>query len=164
MLGCQVGIVVKDSHNIDYYRTLYGHYLDMLESTMSMYNVESPNFIIIHLIELQIEEKLRLPELPRSFSKLIKQVDLKFNKNILPLPLSLNTNAFGTLVQDQLRTNHLSELINKLEMNVIEPSSNKICETNQENNNTNLKMNISNDNFLKELKHEKFQILLKKKK
>jgi hypothetical protein len=41
MLGPQVGIKVKETHNFKYYRNLYEHFLEILEITMDRYNVES---------------------------------------------------------------------------------------------------------------------------
>jgi hypothetical protein len=49
MLGPQVGIVVKAKHDISYYRNLFEHYIERLESIMSLYNVGRPDFIVISL-------------------------------------------------------------------------------------------------------------------
>lgn len=45
MLGPQIGIVVKNTHDIKYYKLLFKHYQDKLEALMSLYYVENPNFI-----------------------------------------------------------------------------------------------------------------------
>jgi len=49
MLGPQVGIVVKAKHDISYYRNLFEHYIERLESILSLYNVGRPDFIVISL-------------------------------------------------------------------------------------------------------------------
>jgi hypothetical protein len=36
ILGPQVGIVVKDKHDISYYRSLFEYYIDKLESILSL--------------------------------------------------------------------------------------------------------------------------------
>lgn len=49
MLGPQAGIVIKNKQDINYYRDLFEHYTNKLESLMSLYNIEAPDFITIHI-------------------------------------------------------------------------------------------------------------------
>lgn len=60
MLEPQVGIIVKETHDLEYYRNLYEHFLEILEITIQRYNVESPDFIIIYLKELILFEERKL--------------------------------------------------------------------------------------------------------
>ena len=39
MLGHQIGIVVKNNHNINYYRNLYEHYEEKLEILLENYRL-----------------------------------------------------------------------------------------------------------------------------
>ena len=63
MLGPQVGIVVKDSHNISYYRKLFQYYKDKLEIQMSFYTVGLPYFRYIYFKEIQVEDHIRIGDL-----------------------------------------------------------------------------------------------------
>ena len=63
MLGPQVGIVVKDKHDISYYRNLFEHYIEKLESIMSLYTVGTPDFIVIHLKEILVEDNIKIGRL-----------------------------------------------------------------------------------------------------
>ena len=93
MLGPQVGLVVRDKHDISYYRILYEHYIEKLESIMSLYNTGVPDFIIIHLKEILVEGKIKIGQLSKIDlpTKLINVSDtkIKFNSKILPLTLDL---------------------------------------------------------------------------
>jgi len=59
MLGHQLGIIVKDTHDISYYRTLFEYYLEKLEIVLSSYNVGTPDFIIIHLKEILVGDNIK---------------------------------------------------------------------------------------------------------
>ena len=63
MLGPQVGIVVKTQHNLAYYRDLFEYYKERLEIILSLYNVDTPDFIIIHLKEIIISDHLKIGRL-----------------------------------------------------------------------------------------------------
>lgn len=152
MLGSQVGIVIKDLHDIKYYKLLFEHYKDMLESVMSRYYVDTPDFIIIHLIELSVDEKLQIGKLPQLSTKLvtIKENKTNFNNNILPLTL-VETN-YGTLLQGQIRINYLEALIKNLETNNLSlPLGFKASYSS-------LKLDLANDNITIQLKDEKVQL------
>jgi len=155
MLGSQVGIVIKEEHDINYYKSLFEHYKDMLDSTMSLYNAETPDFIIIHLREITVDEKLKLGKLPHISTTLLSgQVTdnkIKFNNNILPLTLA--EKHYGSLLQDQLRINYLTDLANQLEKNILSiVNINLSCAT------SNLKLDLTNENIRAQLKDEKLQL------
>lgn len=114
MLGHQEGIKVKNKHNIQYYKRLFEHYQMKLEMIMSLYSVPAPDFIIIHIKQLKVEEFKQLcknNQFPIQ-NKMIKKVDLKdiFNNKIMPL--TLNEKYFGFLVESHLRVELLNNLIN----------------------------------------------------
>jgi hypothetical protein len=120
MLGPQVGIVVKKQHNISYYRDLFEYYKERLESLMSIYNVGTPDFIIIHLKEIIVDDKLKIGrlsqiELPKRLIN-VSETKTKFNSNILPL--TLDEKQFGSLLQESLRVEYLNTIINKLQINL----------------------------------------------
>jgi DNA polymerase type B, organellar and viral len=151
MLGSQVGIVVGDSHDIKYYRSLFEHYKDKLDILLDQYNIStSPDFIIIHLIEISIDEKLKLGKFTKPSSKLVKLNETKnqFNNNILPL--TQVEKQYGSLLQDQLRINYLTDLINLLEKNIL-----ALINVSSDNSIT---LDFNKKNILAKLKDEKNQV------
>lgn len=118
MLASQVGIIVIESPDLAYYRTLYEHFLELLEILKERYDIESPDFIIIYLKELILEESLK-KENPISQimlrKALVKVGETKrlFSSNILPP--SYNEKYFGSLLQDKLKIEYLSKIIEKMQ-------------------------------------------------
>ena len=156
MLGPQVGIVVKDKHDISYYRLLFRHYTDKLESIMSLYNVGTPDFIVIHLKEILVDDNLKIGRLSQIDlpNKLINVSDTKtkFNSNILPL--TLDDKHFGFLLQDRIKVDYLNKIINNLQKNIL-------LQNNSEDNKLlldNLKVDLDINNIAVQLKDEKLQI------
>jgi hypothetical protein len=49
MLGAQIGIPMRKTHNLKIYRLLFEHYLELLEILLNRYNIENPYFIVIYL-------------------------------------------------------------------------------------------------------------------
>lgn len=49
MLGAQIGIPMRKTHNLKIYRLLFEHYLELLEILLNRYNIENPDFIVIYL-------------------------------------------------------------------------------------------------------------------
>jgi len=147
MLGSQVGIVVRDSHDIKYYKSLFEHYQDMLEITLSLYKVESPDFIIIHLTEITVDEHLKLGKLVKPSTKLVKVTEnlTLFKKNILPL--TRLEKHYGNLLQGQVKFKYLRDLVSQLEKNNLYSKS----------KNTNLKFDL-NDNIIIQINNGKLQI------
>jgi len=76
---------------------------------MSLYNVDTPDFIIFHLIEIVVDDKLKIGKLPKPIASLItlKENKTNFNNNMLPLTLSNKT--YRMLHQDQVRINYLTD-------------------------------------------------------
>lgn len=78
MIGPQRGINVKNRHNINHYRNLYEYLLEKLNILMERYMIPVPDFIVIHLKELNIDDSLKIGQ----FS------DIKLNKGIVPISLT----------------------------------------------------------------------------
>lgn len=121
MLGPQAGIIVKEKHDIDYYLNLYDHFNDLLESLMSRYQIEEPDFITIHLKEVLLEDTLiknqiSQIEFPKSILN-VNKINFNFNDNILPL--TFNENLFGFLLEDNLRDEYLKIIISKLQVHMV---------------------------------------------
>jgi hypothetical protein len=121
MLGKQVGVVVRDSHDLNHYRNLFEHYKEMLELLMDRYQLEEPDFITFHFKTLHVEEDLQ--SLQNNLSKiklhkgLVKVEKLKQNFNSKVLPYTKKERYFGYLLMENLREQYLSELVTLLAKN-----------------------------------------------
>lgn len=174
MLGPQVGIVVKDIHNINYYRKLYEYYVDKLEIQMSFYTVGLPDFITIYLKEIQVEDEIKIGDLSRIElpNKIIKVSDTKtkFNSNILPL--TPDEKYFGSLLEGNLKLDYLNKLItnlenNKLLVNLSEYNKSTITNFNEDITNIvdQFKYEEKQITFLKNVKNlDKYKVYLSKNK
>nr|QWO71369.1 DNA polymerase [Termitomyces sp. T123] len=121
MLGPQVGIVVKETHDIAYYRRLFEHYIEKLEILMSLYMVDTPDFIVIHLKELLVDDSIKIGqmskiELPKRLIT-VSETKTKFNNKMLPL--TLDEKHFGNLLQDSIKAEYLNKIINYLQNNIL---------------------------------------------
>jgi len=171
MLGPQVGIVVKDKHDISYYRDLFEYFNEKLDSLMSLYNINTPDFIDIIFKEITLDNQIKLGgisniELPKRLIK-ISKTNNYFNNNILPL--TLDDSEFGSLLQDYIKTEYLNNLIIKLNNNNILISKDSKKETDildsfkkliqkEEDFSKNIKFILNKDNIDVLLKDEKLQI------
>jgi hypothetical protein len=114
MDGPQLGINVKNTHNINYYRNIFDYLIERLYLLMERSQIPDLYFIVIYLKELNIEDELKLGQ----FS------DIKINKGVVPicltkknnkknffhpniLPLSLKDKSFGSLLQGELKIEYL---------------------------------------------------------
>ena len=131
MLGKQVGIVVKDTHDLIHYRNLFEHYRETLDLLMERYQLEEPDFITFQFKTLHVDEEIK--SIKSNLSKielhkgLVKVENFKkvFNRNILPY--TYNERYFGNLLLSNLREKYLNELIILLEKNKfsVTPHKNK---------------------------------------
>jgi len=123
MLGKQVGVVVQDSHDLNHYRNLFDHYMEMLELLMDRYQLTDPDFITFHFKTLHVDEDLQA--LKQNLSKsnivlhkgVVKVDKIKQNFNSKILPYTYNDKYFGYLLIDNLREKYLRELISLLSKN-----------------------------------------------
>jgi hypothetical protein len=161
ILGPQVGIVFKTQHNLAYYREFCDYYTERLERILSLYNVDTLDFIIRQLKEIEIIKKtghlkigrLSQIELPQRLIN-ISETKTKFNSNILPL--TLEEKQFGFFLQEGIRVEYLNDIIKFLKKN------NLLLITNNEKNNSlfnNLTVALDNPNFQLRLKDEKTQLV-----
>lgn len=127
MLGKQVGVVVKDNHDLHHYISLYDHFLETLDLLMDRYHIEIPDFITFRFRTLVLPEDIKVmqnkaynTEILRqaaregrlmSVSKIIKD----FNSSILPY--TYRDKYFGYFLDGDLRKNYLRELIILVEKN-----------------------------------------------
>jgi hypothetical protein len=51
MVGPQLGINVNNTHNINYYRNIFDYLIERLNLLMEIYQIPSPDFIILYLKE-----------------------------------------------------------------------------------------------------------------
>nr|QWO71373.1 DNA polymerase [Termitomyces sp. DKA64] len=125
MLGPQVGINVQESHDLRYYKDLFIHLLDLLEITMSKYQLEEADFIVIHLKEIVLEGAIKTGQISKiKLNKGIVKVGetkKKFNSQILPL--TINEKYFGSLLEGSIRLEFLNQIIAKLQDKKIPLSS-----------------------------------------
>jgi hypothetical protein len=118
MLGPQTGIPVRETHDLNFYRLLSEHYLENLEILMDRYNIENPDFIVIYLKELILEETLKKVDpisqiaLSKGLLRLGKTKQF-FSTNILPL--SKAEKNFGSLLEDKLQIEYLKKLFEKIQ-------------------------------------------------
>jgi hypothetical protein len=88
---------------------------------MSLYTVGTPDFIVIHLKEIQVEDSLKIGQLSKIDlpNRLItaREGKNKLNSNILPL--TLEEKHYGFYLQDQIKGEYLNKIIEKLESNLL---------------------------------------------
>lgn len=118
MCGPQIGLVIKNEHDLNYYDKLYTAIMTRIESTIDNYNyIDS-----IDAIEIMYSVLIPQPELTlKNISNLslnkqlisIKETKRNFNQNLLPL--TLDTSYFGRPVSlpDRLK------YINIIKSNII---------------------------------------------
>jgi hypothetical protein len=133
MLGPQTGIPVRETNELKFYRLLYEHYLEKLEILLDRYNIENPDFIVIYLKELILEETLKKvdPISQIALSKgLVRVGTTKHNFSTHILPVSKAEKNFGSLLQDKLKIEYLTKLIEKIQTrSVSDLSRTKISQT-----------------------------------
>ncbi|KAF8805670.1 hypothetical protein BYT27DRAFT_7224747 [Phlegmacium glaucopus] len=98
MLESQVGINVRENHDLNYYKLLYLHLLEK-------YTVETPDFITFIIKEIFIEEDIKTGQISK-----IELREVKGNFNSSVLPFTFKEKYYGYLLQ---------EIIEKLKDNKI---------------------------------------------
>lgn len=110
MCGSQIGLVIKDEHDLNKYEKLYSVILDRIESTELKYDfIEVINSIEIMYFCLTPTKELLLKNInsltiPKQLVN-IKKVKQKFNNKLLPL--TLDTSYYGIPVLDLNNTNQI---------------------------------------------------------
>ena len=117
MCGSQIKIQVLEIHNTDMYTNIYNVINLRIIELLEDYNIDtSPNSIIIRYKPLtQIENISISPNKVKEYYSSLKGSDFKKIelKNLFSfkyLPLSLNNNSFGSLIQGDLKTQYINRL------------------------------------------------------
>jgi hypothetical protein len=116
MLGSQIGVIVKDNHDIHNYKNLFEHFLEMYEILLDRYNLPEPEFLTFKIKTLEVDEMLRKDqlshiELPKSVFK-VTETKKNFNSNILPF--TYQEHKMGVLLTGDIRTKFLNELLEQM--------------------------------------------------
>ena len=121
MCGSQIKIQVLEIHNTDMYTNIYNVINLRIIELLEDYNIDtSPNSIIIRYKPLtQIENISISPNKVKEYYSSLKGSDFKKIelKNLFSfkyLPLSLNNNSFGSLIQGDLKTQYINILKNNI--------------------------------------------------
>ena len=117
MAGSQIGFVVKDNHNIDYYKRIYQIISDRIEDFVLLYDVEGyPDNLNIILKRIKGKPELILKDITSiSLDQNIKnKTELRKVFSSKYLPLSNDNSYFGRLLEGPLRDKYVTDLISKL--------------------------------------------------
>lgn len=120
MSGSQIGIKISSFHNLKYYSQIFKIIESRIEDIIGKYNIESlPDSIIILYKPITISNvKLlntnSINSLPLNRNQ-IEISKLKKNFNSKYLPLTINNNKFGYLIESDLKNNYIKTLITNIE-------------------------------------------------
>ena len=117
MCGPQIGLVLKNEHNLEYYSKLYNLILTRIETTINNYNyLDSIDALEIRYSLITLQEELLLKNLADyNLNKQVINVSLtkkNFNQNLLPL--TVNENYFGFPASSNQRSNFIKLILLKL--------------------------------------------------
>jgi hypothetical protein len=119
MSGRQISVILKDFHNVKYYKEIYRILENRFIDLMEQYKIKSLPDSISFMYKI-------LEPLPELALKNIKSVSL--NKNIFSivetnklfsskyLPLTTNISYFGVLLEDSIRNKYIKKLIKVISM------------------------------------------------
>jgi hypothetical protein len=161
MTGVQIGLIIENVHNIEYYKGRYSVILKRIESTFDDYNnikkidtIEIVYFIVKTLPELVLKNvsNLRIP------NKLVAKEEVKKNFNNNFLALTIDTKYYGESISyrcfnkyiDFINSNN-NIIPNKIYNNLNINDINKMFIYNSPNNNSKfiiVQKNISENTFL----------------
>jgi len=115
MSGRQIGIVIKDSHDINFYAHLYDTCIQRVQSTAQNYEImNSIGLIEISLIEVKRENEYILQNV--EYLKLkkglinVSKTKTDFNNNLLPL--TLDVKFYGDRITNEKDKTHYISIIN----------------------------------------------------
>ena len=111
MAGSQIGLIIKNYHDLDYYGKIYSVISSRIESTISNYDyinsvdsIELMYSVIIPQKELTLKNISSL-DIKNQFINLNK-LNENFNQNLLPF--TTDTSYFGKLVSDSERLKYIN--------------------------------------------------------
>lgn len=117
MVGNQMGVVVRDSHNIEYYKNLYEIIMMKIIELVERYDISiNPN--TVHIIYKPINNldpilKLDINSLSLNRSVFVK-TKLSLELGVDYLPLSIDSSRLGFLVVGSLKLEYVGELIKNI--------------------------------------------------
>jgi hypothetical protein len=123
MLGPQIGLIIKEKHNYEYYKNIHLIILDWIES-FAISNAEIYKKIVN--ITILYKELDYLPELVLENINLISTNNEKINKQIFKktvlskdfsskyIPLTVNTKHFGSLIEGSMKKKYIDKLKNTI--------------------------------------------------
>lgn len=111
MAGSQIGLIIKNYHDLDYYGKIFSVISSRIESTISNYDyinsvdsIELMYSVIIPQKELTLKNISSL-DIKNQFINLNK-LNENFNQNLLPF--TIDTSYFGKLVSESERLNYIN--------------------------------------------------------
>ena len=154
MCGPQIGLVVGNNHNLQYYSDLYNLILTRIETTVDSYNyidtvdgLEIMYSVIIPQKDLTLKNISKYSLNHPTINK--KETKKKFNQNLLPLTLDTSHYGYNILLEEKQK---LIQLINsniklsKIEKDFVIKESDQIFKYNSPNNKN--KYIITNNNII----------------
>nr|YP_010697791.1 DNA polymerase [Porodaedalea chrysoloma]WCF76752.1 DNA polymerase [Porodaedalea chrysoloma] len=127
MSGSQIGMVVKSSHNIDYYNKIYEVIRLRIEDVISKYDIDSlPDSIVIEYKVITVSKDLIINN--------IDSKSLNLNNKIFPvnkltkifsskyLPLTLDSSYFGFRIETELKYKIINRLISNIKSSGVQLS------------------------------------------
>ncbi len=123
MLGSQIGISIKENHAVHAYKNIYDVILLQIDDLLSKYDLDYyPDSIIISYKAINVPKKLVKFNINSIvYNKTI--IKKKEKKKIFRsdyLPLTLDNNQYGFLVENELKYNYLEQLkMNILNRNML---------------------------------------------
>ena len=142
MCGPQIGIVIANEHNLEYYSKLYDLILTRIESTVDNYSyLESVDGLEIMYSVIVPQKELTLKNISKySLNQQMinkQQIKKNFNQNLLPLIVDTSYYGFKVLSEERQK---LIKLINsniklsKIEKDFVIKESDQIFKYNSPNN------------------------------
>ena len=140
--------------------------MEKLESLMSLYMVGTPDFIIIYLKEILVDDNIKIGQLTK-INLPNRLINVGVSKTILNskiLPLTLEEKQFGSLLQADIKSDYLKNIIEKLENNLLflKRSSNTHDLWEKDNklllDSMNVDLNLNSISIVTALKDEIYQI------
>lgn len=114
MCGPQIGIIIENEHDLDFYSKLYNLIITRIETTVDNYNylekvdgIEIMYSVIIPQKELTLKDISKYPIKQQMIN--VKEVKKNFNQNLLPLTTDTSYYGFNILSEERQK---LIQLIN----------------------------------------------------
>ena len=119
MCGPQIGLILKNQHDLDYYSQLYKVILTRIETTVDLYNyMDTIDGLEIMYSVIIPQEELKLKNISEySLNKQvinIKEARESFNQNLLPL--TIDTSYYGFNIINEEREKYINLINNNINL------------------------------------------------